>query len=63
MYPVMPTGWKSQKTIRLTYNHESCPNVTFALICVPMGTLLVVHGKLESWVNDGMLVVNMLIAQ
>ena len=41
----MPTAWKKPGIYQLQYQHSSCPSTTFKVTGVPLGPVLVLHGR------------------
>ncbi|XP_033106497.1 F-box only protein 7-like [Anneissia japonica] len=39
-------SWRDKGAYKLTYSHDHCEEATMTMACVPMSSLLVVHGKL-----------------
>ncbi|KAK2165258.1 hypothetical protein NP493_1376g01038 [Ridgeia piscesae] len=43
----MPRDWKCPGTYRLSYEHVSCDGSSFQLLCVPLGTVITIHGTVR----------------
>ena len=41
----MPHGWRVNGVHKLTYHHPACEGAVCCVACVPVGSLLAIHGK------------------
>ncbi len=45
----MPGDWKKSGRYDVQYEHTASPGATFAVTCVPVGDVFIVHGKFVSF--------------
>ena len=55
-YLGLPIGWRTNKAVyKFNYKHKLCEDGNFVLVCVPLGTSIIINGKkslIMVWANN-----------
>ena len=49
-YLGLPIGWRTNTAVyKFNYKHKLCEDGNFVLVCVPLGTSIIISGKKSLW--------------